>query len=387
MGHVACGPKDKEIPKPKITCGKAAYARPSSVTAGQSSRLLAKREDIAQARQAIEDTNEHTEYTVAPETFPTVVQIRFHIEGGLFAWQSGVIVGDHSVLTAVHGFLQHNYERVTVAFTPTAGSYTGVIVETEPIRYFLHPEYVQRFYGTQRDRGWAGDVALLHVAINFRHSGIEHDRLVRDYIPPCDSNGCPIEAFTLMGWGTRGGLLPAGGPNNLELRGIGSVPLNSAYNIAQTGLMTYNHYIQPGDSGGPMYRFNPETARFEVVGLLLGGDPLANQQYEVNPTGRSAGNNQVSVTTTVRQADLDELRELAIEWQTNSQGNPFGPAVQYPRPAQLLPNNRPNPTYTSYPAFGPAGRPTPLFSTRYEDGYFVGAFPFPTPTEAHGSCE
>jgi hypothetical protein len=347
---------------------------------------LATLEDIAQARQAIEDPNRHTEYTIPTRAAPQVVQIRFYRGGMGVAIATGTIVGAHSVLTAAHSFLDNNFDEVAVAFAPRTGSHAGTLVETPPINYFLNPGYRQRYYGTNGEPGWANDLALVEVAIDFRNSGIQPSVIGTDYTPPCDTNNCPNEPVALMGWGSSHPM-PGADPTNLDLRGLGTTPLNSAYNIEQTGLITYNQYTDPGDSGGPVYRFNAQESRNEVIGVILGEDDGANDQYEVSPTGESGGSNPVAVATTIRQADLDELRNLALEWQRASQGNPFGPAVQYPRPTRTLPNNHPNPTYSSYPVFGPAGRPTPLFSTRYEDGYFVGNFPFPAPTDAGGSCQ
>jgi len=118
-------------------------------------------------------------------------------------------------------------------------------------------------------------------------------------------------------------------------------------------------------------------ASAERVGIILGEKDHANSQFEVDPDGAGEGSLPVAVTTTIIQDQLDELINLAHTWQFNNPGTPFGPDVQYPTATLTLPNNRPNPTFTSYPETGPS---TPLYSTRLADGYFVGNFALPTPT-------
>jgi hypothetical protein len=377
--QVACGPKTDSMPTPTGTCGKRGHLRSTAATTGTRTT----HERVAEAQQALEDPDGQTVYEVPLSSAPQVVQIRFYLDGEPAHFATGVVVGGHSVLTAAHPFLDFDYDYVAIAVAPRTGPHQGTLVETPPIQYLLNRDYVERYHATDGEPGWSDDSALIEVAIDFEELGIERSHIESDYVPPCDSNGCPIETLTLMGWGSD----TATELTQLELRGVEVTPGNSSSNIRDEGLIIHDPRTNNGDSGGPVYRFNAERSRRELIGLMLGDDDSASEQYEVNPgPGDGRGDRLVSVATTLTAGLLDDLRSRGLQWSNQSHGDPFGSDVQYPRPTRTLPNGRPNPTFTSYPETGPAGPATPLFSTHHQDGYFVGEYPFPLVTPAPKSC-
>jgi hypothetical protein len=121
---------------------------------------------------------------------------------------------------------------------------------------------------------------------------------------------------------------------------------------------------------------------WELVGIILGEDQEANENFEIDPDGNAAlGDYIVGVTGVPTQTQMHELETLADGWR--DQNRHLINSSVYPAPAPVLPNGQPNATVT-VPPDGDAGPSVPIAGSGITgvDGYFVGDFPFPPPAAA-----
>lgn len=325
----ACGGKDNRVPDPEANCG-----------AQQNQAPLPPRTSID-----------------ARDLRP-VVEIRFYNTrrptNQLVDMQgTGVIVGRTSVLTVAHNLeradSQYNEVRVAVR------GRDGRMHETDVIHVTVNPNFNGFTY--------AGDLALLQVDTDLEALGITPATVATDYLPPRDCQNCPLASdLQFYGYGT------AAGPSD-QLRGLNSNPLNSVRNIQDSGVMTFQAFTEPGDSGGPHFR--PNQNGLQVVGLHVGRVDRANDRFEIDG---DRGNVDVAVATTIRQSDWDALNAGAEDYRHQNQGF-FTP--QYPDPDDTWPNGESNEDVHGgdLPQLPTHGQDDPLNPANSTNGYFVGDYP------------
>jgi hypothetical protein len=347
-------------------------------------------------RQAIR-SELSTEFELPFGSLREIVQIRFHAEGEIVGYGTGVVVARHNILTAAHLFLrpqprdadgdvgspdtagrdgapQQGYDRVTVAIPRPGG---GSFLEIEPTFYAINSEFRDRWYAPTdheqfaNDGGRRGDLAGITVAQDLTDApfGLTPFRIGQDYIPNTDCNDCPIDLVTVAGWGDED-LDPEDVVYQLAPRGITATIQNRGQNIRDANVLAFAAFGEHGDSGGPVYRRRADNGGYEVVGILSGGVGL-NLEGEPSGTGVVGG----GAATTITQAMLDDLERQYTRYRLDG-GNRGGHHL--PTAAPTLPSGLPNPTYTSYPEPGPTGTPTPIDTPDPRDGFFYD-FPWPAP--------
>jgi hypothetical protein len=364
-----CG-KEQPLPAPKVNCGKANWdANGTQSTVAGPGQGVQSDESIGSIGQAITDPRS-PRATVA--TYPTtvnrnVVLVNFYNAGRLVAYETGVVVGAHAVLTAAHQWIPTGsttpaYDEVRIAVRTPLGTY----VETPVLQTFVDPAFVTDWQQHGEDGAdLRGDLLLAMVPIDFTYRTLNITPLHIDtnYIPPRDCNECPDQILSFTGFGLTADELQnsyLNNPRNFPMRGVTAEPLNSTQNIEQNGMMTFPPVAQPGDSGSPVTRF--ANGRDEVVGLVL-GQTDANSNYEIDPRG----NNAVTMVNTIDADRLQVLQDQAAAWRGRQIWN------TYPQNESNYPNGAPNRTQNPVPTTL-AGAPAATAGSMYTglDGYYVG---------------
>jgi len=372
-----CGSGNTKVPAARIDCGKAAY-RQWQLNGGVAPSIgyldleATQLEHVGTSREAITNPPENGGVITPPRISDigrAVVRIVRLRNGAVVGSSTGTIIGRHTVLTAAHTLRSDTpYDSVQVL---VVDGDTGAWVDGRPIRYFVDPDYDPVIENTATHV--PNDLALIEVAIDFVETQeITPIQVGSEYLPQRDSCDCPDEVLSIWGYGrgNRGG--------DPYIRGATVTPLDSDADIQESSIMTFVPIADPGDSGGPVLRFDESRQQYVQV-AVNSGDVLT-------------GDGQTRLATAVLNEDrLAPLLTMAESWRLQNQ-RVFG-APQYPPPDANLPNGTVNQASIVYPVTGAAGRATPIAGNPAagQNGYFV--FPLvpeparqPFPGPGGGQC-